>query len=66
MAGSVDKGIMVTGDVYWALVKLKDQGQYRSIDEALRPLVGLSPARKHPRRKAYEDELNDRGFIQKK
>ena len=66
MAGMVDKGIMVTEEVYWALVKLKDQGKYRSVDEAIRPLIGLSPARKHPRRKAYEEELHDRGFIQEK
>jgi hypothetical protein len=35
------KDVVFSEAVYWALVDLKDEGRYRSIDEALRPVLGL-------------------------
>jgi len=51
----VGKGLVVTEKVYWRLVDLKFAGKYRSIDETIRPLIGVSPG-KNPRLKNYEDE----------
>jgi hypothetical protein len=42
-------------EVYWALVALKDQGNFRSIDEAVRPLIGLSPGVKNPQLKKFRE-----------
>ncbi len=39
----VGKGLAVTDDVYWKLVDFKFSGKYRSIDEVLRPMIGLPP-----------------------
>lgn len=44
--------------VYWALVELKDEGRFRSVDEAVRPLLGLPPGQKHPCKKGFEVEEN--------
>ena len=45
-----------TDEVYWALVRLKDEGGYVSIDEALRPVLGLSPGCETPHLKHYEEQ----------
>jgi hypothetical protein len=48
--------------VYWAIVDLKDKGHYRSVDEAIRPLLGLPSGQKHPRKKGFEvdDDVNNK------
>lgn len=33
--------VRLTDEVYWALVEKKFRGRHRSIDEVLRPLLGL-------------------------
>jgi hypothetical protein len=44
----VKKDVVVSEEIYWSLVELKNEGQYRSIDEALRPVLGIVPgARPH-------------------
>jgi hypothetical protein len=47
-----------TDEVYWAIVSLKDNGNYRSVDEAVRPLLGLPAGQKNPRKKGFEVEEN--------
>ncbi|WAC05652.1 MAG: hypothetical protein OS112_03220 [Methanoregula sp.] len=51
----VKRDVIVSEDVYWALVNRKFAGQYRSIDEVLRPVLGMQPG-KRPRLKKYLQE----------
>lgn len=52
------RDVVVSDVVYWALVKLKFGGQYRSIDEALRPMLGIRPGAR-PRLKSYTRRIED-------
>lgn len=65
VVGKVTKSLDVTEEVYWRVVNLKHSGKYYSVDEALRPQLGMSPGRKRPRLKRFEDEVND-GYLPKK
>jgi len=55
----MSKHHVFTDEVYWALVELKDRGEYISIDEAIRPLLGMPPGCDHPHLRSYEERLND-------
>jgi len=50
--------IKVSDEVNLALIRLKDEGHYRSLDEALRPLLGLAPGQEHPQKKGFGVEDN--------
>lgn len=52
----VKRDVIVSEDVYWALVNRKFAGQYRSIDEVLRPMLGMHQG-KRARLKKYYQEL---------
>jgi hypothetical protein len=58
----VKRDVIVSEDVYWALVNRKFAGQYRSIDEVLRPLLGMHQG-KRPRLKKY---LREQEYMQEK
>jgi len=38
--------IVFKPEVYWELVRRKDKGNYSSIDETIRPLIGIPPGPK--------------------
>jgi hypothetical protein len=59
----VERDIKVTDEVYWHLVGLKLNGKFRSVDEALRPILGLksgsNPYLKHSHEVGVLDEKRD-------
>lgn len=58
IVGKIAMDLKVSEDVYWYVVKLKIDGKFRSVDEALRDKLGLAPG-DHPRLRCYEDDMND-------
>ena len=52
------KDVTVSIEVYWALVKRKLDGEFRSIDEVLRPILGIAPGPRS-RLKRYTRRLED-------
>ena len=51
------KDVVVTEVTYWALVALKDEGHFVSIDEALRPVLSL-PAGPRPHLKGFDEHAS--------
>jgi len=55
MVTKLKNPVFVTDEVNTALIALKDAGHYRSIDEAIRPLLKLPHGHENPFKKGVED-----------
>jgi len=56
MSEKCDKHVVVTEVVWKALIVLEDDGHYRSIDEAIRPVMGIEPGAR-PHLKGFEPNV---------